>query len=72
MPTCPGNCHGRTGRCAVCDGGFGLVRYYAWRQPFCSKKCVARFAARRQADRDWVGRFPIAFDLPPENRARMP
>lgn len=72
MPTCSGNPHGRTGRCAVCDGRFGLVRYYAWRKPLCSKKCVERFATRRRDDRDWFGRVPIAFEISPENRARMP
>ena len=25
---------GRATRCAVCDGKFGLVRYYSWRTPF--------------------------------------
>lgn len=72
MPTCSKNLHGQTGRCAVCDGRFGLVRYYAWRRPLCSRKCVERFATRRQDDRDWVGRFPIAFDTLSENRVRLP
>lgn len=71
MPSCSGNLHCPTRRCAVCDGKFGLVRYYAWRKPLCSKKCVERFATRRQDDRDWVGRFPIAFDMLPENRTRV-
>ncbi|TWB49384.1 hypothetical protein FBZ94_113119 [Bradyrhizobium sacchari] len=72
MPTCSENLHGRTGRCAICDGRFGLVRYYAWRRPLCSKKCVERFATRRQDDSEWVGRFPIAFDTLSENRVRIP
>jgi hypothetical protein len=55
----------------MCDGKFGLVRYYSWRKPLCSKKCVERFTARRQADRDWMGRFPIALGTLPENRARV-
>jgi hypothetical protein len=48
----------------------GLVRHYSWRTPLCSKKCVDRFRARRQSDRNWVGWLQIAFDQPPENRAR--
>jgi hypothetical protein len=32
--------HGVPRRCAVCDGPFGLIRYYSWRTPLCSKKCV--------------------------------
>ncbi|QOZ71924.1 hypothetical protein WN72_40800 [Bradyrhizobium arachidis] len=72
MPTCSETLHSRTGRCAVCDGKFGLVRYYAWHRPLCSKRCVERFAARRQDDRNWVGRFPIAFGRPAENPMRIP
>src|ERR1700730_9323995 len=26
-------------RCAICDGKFGLVRYYSCRTAVCSKKC---------------------------------
>jgi hypothetical protein len=61
---------GRAARCAVCDGKFGLVRYYSWRPPLCSKKCVDRFRFRRESDRDWVGWLQIAFNQLPENRAR--
>jgi hypothetical protein len=43
---------GRTARCAVCDGQFGLIRYYSWRTPLCSKKCVDRFRTRRASDRN--------------------
>lgn len=58
MPNCSENLrNGRVTRCAVCEGRFGLVRYYSWRTPLCSKKCVDRFRARRQADGDWVGRL---------------
>jgi hypothetical protein len=71
MPNCSEDLRSRTGRCAVCDGKFGLVRYYSWRKPLCSKKCVERCTARRQADRDWMGRFPIALGMLPENRARI-
>lgn len=70
MPNCSEDIRSRTGRCAVCDGKFGLVRYYSWRKPLCSKKCVERFTARRQGDHDWVGRFAIAFNMVPENRGR--
>jgi hypothetical protein len=47
MPNCSGS--GKTARCAVCDGKFGLVRYYSWRTALCSKKCVDRLRARRVA-----------------------
>jgi hypothetical protein len=57
-------------RCAVCDGKFGLVRYYSRRTSLCSKKCVDRFRARRASDCDWLGRPQIALDQAPENRAR--
>jgi hypothetical protein len=30
-------------QCRYCGGKFGLVRYYHWRQAFCSKTCLARF-----------------------------
>jgi hypothetical protein len=63
---------GRTTRCAVCDGKFGLVRHYSWRTPLCSKKCVDRLRARRESDRTWVGWFQIAFNQLPENRVRAP
>ncbi len=46
MPNCSEDLRSRTGRCAVCDGKFGLVRYYSWRKPLCSKKCVERFTTR--------------------------
>ncbi|MCU1252030.1 MAG: hypothetical protein JWQ49_5059 [Edaphobacter sp.] len=60
---------GRATRCAVCDGKFGLVRHYSCRTPFCSKKCVDRFRARRESDRTWVGWVQVAFQLP-KNRTR--
>ena len=41
-------------RCAVCDGKFGLIRYYSWRTALCSKKCGDRLKARRDADRRWL------------------
>jgi hypothetical protein len=61
---------GKTKRCAVCEGKFGLVRHYSWRTPLCSRKCVDRFRDRRQSDRNWMGWFQIAFDQSPQNRAR--
>jgi hypothetical protein len=61
---------GRAARCSVRDGKFGLVRYYSWRTPLCSKKCVDRFRARRASDRNWLPRLQIAGDQARENRAR--
>lgn len=46
--------HSKAARCGVCDGKFGLCRYYAWRTPLCSKKCVERFKARQENDRNWL------------------
>jgi len=57
-------------RCAVCDGKFGLFRHYSWRTPLCSRKCVDRFKARGQSDRNWMGWLQVAFDQSPENRVR--
>ena len=61
---------GGAARCAVCEGKFGLVRHYSWRTSLCSKKCVDRFRARRESDRNWVDWLQIAFDRAPGNRAR--
>jgi hypothetical protein len=46
--------------CAVCSGKFGLIRYYSWRTPLCSKKCLDRFRVRRERDRRWLFRFQAA------------
>lgn len=46
--------------CAVCAGKFGLIRYYSWRTPLCSKKCLDRFRARRERDRRWLFRCQAA------------
>ena len=71
MPNCSESLgSGRAARCAVCEGKFGLIRYYSWRTSLCSKKCVDRFRARRASDRSWVGWLQIALDQAPENRAR--
>ena len=59
---------GRAARCAVCDGRFGLVRYYSWRTSLCSKKCRDRFKARRASDLSWLPWLHIALDQAPEPR----
>lgn len=46
--------------CAVCSGKFGLIRYYSWRTPLCSRKCLDRFRARRERDRRWLFKFQAA------------
>ena len=71
MQNCSGSIRAeRTARCAVCEGKFGLVRYYWWRTPLCSKKCVDRFRTRRANDRNWLSWLRIALDQASENRAR--
>jgi hypothetical protein len=50
-------CNGAAKRCAICDGKFGLVRYYSWRTALCSKKCAARFKTRRENDCRWLPRL---------------
>lgn len=62
---------GKTARCAVCDGKFGLVRHYSWRTPLCSKKCVNHFRARRQSDGNWLNWLQIPVDRLQTNRARV-
>jgi hypothetical protein len=47
-------------RCAICDGKFGLIRYYSWRTAFCSKKCADRFKTRREDDRRFLPRIQAA------------
>jgi hypothetical protein len=46
--------------CAVCGGKFGLIRYYSWRTPLCSKKCLDRFRVRSERDRRWLFRAQVA------------
>ena len=53
--------NGAAKRCAVCDGKFGLIRYYTWRNAVCSKKCSERFKAREVRDRRWLGGLEGAF-----------
>jgi hypothetical protein len=68
MPNCSGS--GKTARCAVCDGKFGLVRYYSWRTALCSKKCVDRLRARRASEVHWLPWLQITVDQATENRGR--
>ncbi|RXT37823.1 hypothetical protein B5V03_31740 [Bradyrhizobium betae] len=71
MPNCSDSLTcGRAARCAVCDGRFGLVRYYSCRAPLCSKKCVDRFRDRRASDRNWLPWRQPASDQATRNRAR--
>jgi hypothetical protein len=46
--------NGAAKRCAICDGKFGLVRYYTWRTAVCSKKCSDLFKTRQERDRRWL------------------
>ena len=52
--------NGAAKRCAICDGKFGLIRYYSWRTALCSKKCADRFKARQNGDRRWLLRLRAA------------
>ena len=52
--------HGARRRCAICDGPFGLVRYYSWRTPLCSRKCVEHLKARREEGNKWLRLFQTA------------
>jgi hypothetical protein len=58
-------CNGAAKRCAICDGKFGLIRYYSWRTALCSRKCAARFQNARRAIADgYLGFKPS--DMPPD------
>src|SRR5215472_12142102 len=71
MPNCSeSHGKGKAARCAVCDGKFGLVRYYSWRTPLCSRRCVDRFKARREADRNWLPQLQMTFYQPAPIRVR--
>jgi hypothetical protein len=72
MPNCL-ECprYGTATRCAVCNGKFGLVRYYSWRTPLCTKACVDRFRSRRESDGNWLSWLQIGLDGLPEHRARV-
>jgi hypothetical protein len=52
--------NGAAKRCAICDGQFGLIRYYCWQTALCSKRCADRFKARRESDRSWLRRLHAA------------
>jgi hypothetical protein len=52
--------NGGAKRCAICDGRFGLIRYYAWHTALCSKRCAERFKTRQEADRRWLPRVEAA------------
>jgi len=52
--------NGAAKRCAICEGKFGLIRYYTWRTALCSKKCADRFKARREDDRRFLPRVQAA------------
>ena len=52
--------NGELTRCAICDGQFGLIRYYSCKTALCSKKCADRFNARQECDRRWLGRLHAA------------
>jgi hypothetical protein len=52
--------NGAAKRCAICEGKFGLVRYYTWRTALCSKKCADRFKVRREDDRRFLPRVQAA------------
>lgn len=49
--------HSSAACCAICGGRFGLIRYYCWQTPLCSRKCVDRLKTRQVADLKWL-RWP--------------
>jgi hypothetical protein len=53
-------CNAPARRCAICDGGFGLIRYYSCQTALCSRKCADRFQFRREDDRRWLRRLLVA------------
>jgi hypothetical protein len=52
--------NGAARRCAICEGRFGLIRYYSWQTALCSKRCADRFKIRRENDRRFVPRIQVA------------
>ena len=53
-------CDSAANRCAICQGRFGLIRYYSWRTALCSRKCADRFRTRREDDRKFLPRNQAA------------
>jgi hypothetical protein len=53
-------CDSTANRCAICQGRFGLIRYYSWRTALCSRKCADRFNVRREDDRRFLPRNQAA------------
>jgi hypothetical protein len=53
-------CNSAAKRCAICEGRFGLIRYYSWRTALCSRKCADRFKIRREDDRRFLPRIRAA------------
>jgi hypothetical protein len=53
-------CDSVVNRCAICQGRFGLIRYYSWRTALCSRKCADRFRVRREDDRRFLPRNQAA------------
>jgi hypothetical protein len=52
--------NGAAKRCAICEGKFGLIRYYSCQTAPCSKRCADRFRARQEGDRSWLRRLQAA------------
>ena len=63
---------GGSTRCVVCDGKFGLVRYYSWRTPLCSRRCVDRFRSRRASDSNWLPWLHVGLEQAPRTAWRAP
>jgi len=53
-PDQPEHSHDAARRCAICEGRFGLIRYYICGTALCSKKCAVRFKSRRAAYQKWL------------------
>jgi hypothetical protein len=73
MPTCSESHRSDgTARCSVCDGEFGLIRYYSWCTPLCFRKCVDRFRNHRAIDRNSLVLIwqQIALDQPSAKHRR--
>jgi hypothetical protein len=72
MPHCSESLeYRRTTRCAVCDRRFGHIRYYSWRTPLCSRKCIDRLRVRQASDRNWLPWLQATLQQVPKNGARI-